>query len=526
MTYTPSPRSPGSANDDVQASIARGQEVPAGLDAKWLILDDLVCARDVYGIKDKTLAVLRGMLSWLQGDSPWMFAQNKKLTERCGGIPERTLTRHMGLLVEKGFAHRNLSPNGKRHPRKEGKKILYAFGYDLTPFFERAAEIRARAEELLASEAALTARSKLARDRLSRLRQALEDLGAEPALVKEISRERRRKPVPAVQEQLEAQARAALRALGGSPEEVLGALDTKKMAANNSHFGRHKQNPTYRNSSGGSRYSRTSAGERETKISLEERRASSPKLQTFQTSERRRSDRRGFEPPAKPCSSARMDAEPPALSPPRRTPPDVQNVLEMLTRKLQSGMRPPSRMCGDNSARPASENGLTAGNRAAEAAQVSSRSSAQLTTEPPVSEHRRSSQTVAEPENNHATGPSACLLPAGNEDPEASALPLAAVLEACPNALAFVPERPRSWSQLFDAAWQIGGWLNIGEALLAQACARLGREGLAVTILAVCERHEQIRQPAAYLRSLLAKPAFRPVDLLARQSKPTSALGW
>lgn len=88
------------------------------------------------------------------------------------------------------------------------------------------------------------------------------------------------------------------------------------------------------------------------------------------------------------------------------------------------------------------------------------------------------------------------------------------VLAACPGTLTFVEEQPRTWSQLFEAAWRIGRSLQIADDIMARAAGVFGRNGLAITLFAICERHASIRQPAAYLRALCHRPGFRPASLL------------
>lgn len=120
-------------------------------DPRWLVLSYVQQARRDLGISDREIAVLRGLLTFLSaedwGRSMIVFASNRVLAERCGGVEERTLRRRISRLEDAGLVLRRLSPNRKRYRVKEvdGSPAL-TFGIDLTPMAERLAELTERAE--------------------------------------------------------------------------------------------------------------------------------------------------------------------------------------------------------------------------------------------------------------------------------------------------------------------------------------------------------------------------------------------
>ena len=129
---------------------------------KWKIYDDVCAAKAAIGLSDRSLTVLKALLSFhpdtvLTGDGPVIvFPSNKNLAKRASGMAENTLRRHLATLVETGVIIRRDSPNGKRYARKgEGGEIETAFGFDLTLIVARAAEFQRLAAEAKAAEQVL-----------------------------------------------------------------------------------------------------------------------------------------------------------------------------------------------------------------------------------------------------------------------------------------------------------------------------------------------------------------------------------
>lgn len=132
---------------------------------KWEILRELSKAQAAFGISERDLTVLQGLLSFFPDDvlggstEMVVFPSNKAICERLNGMPCSTMRRHLARLVEAGLLMRRDSPNGKRYVRKHGAERV-AFGFDLSPIFCRAEEIARAAEAVRESE-----------ERLRRLRE-------------------------------------------------------------------------------------------------------------------------------------------------------------------------------------------------------------------------------------------------------------------------------------------------------------------------------------------------------------------
>lgn len=114
--------------------------MPLAKDPRWAVLDLVQTARETLGLKDRDITVLRGLLSlikpenWQSGQGMKVFASNKVLSERCDGIHERTLRRHLAKLCESGLITRNSSANRKRYILRNSEgQVLEAFGFDLNP---------------------------------------------------------------------------------------------------------------------------------------------------------------------------------------------------------------------------------------------------------------------------------------------------------------------------------------------------------------------------------------------------------
>jgi len=110
---------------------------------RWRLLDDLTEARAHYGLKDRTLQVLRALLSFLpRGERVDLvvFPSNRTLSTRLLGMPESTLRRHLSLLCDQGLIARRDSPNRKRF--RVGRQADLTFGLDLSPLFAATRTIR------------------------------------------------------------------------------------------------------------------------------------------------------------------------------------------------------------------------------------------------------------------------------------------------------------------------------------------------------------------------------------------------
>ena len=134
-------------------------EAPVPEVDKWQVFDALTRIGADFGLGDRTLGVLRVLLSFhpektLKDGRPMVvFASNAAICERAHGMPESTLRRHLVSLVEAGLILRHDSPNGKRYARRgPGGQIVRAFGFDLRPLLVRSVEIGQRAAEQAVQE--------------------------------------------------------------------------------------------------------------------------------------------------------------------------------------------------------------------------------------------------------------------------------------------------------------------------------------------------------------------------------------
>jgi replication initiation protein RepC len=150
-------------NFALQAEVERRQESLRSGNAgnykgkaeKWQLIRALSEAREVYGLSDRSIAVLDALSSFhqdreLDGSAPIIvFPSNAELSIRSRGMSPATLRRHLAALVEEGFIFRRDSANGKRFCRRNGSgQVEDAFGFDLAPFALRAEEILASAEKV------------------------------------------------------------------------------------------------------------------------------------------------------------------------------------------------------------------------------------------------------------------------------------------------------------------------------------------------------------------------------------------
>lgn len=133
---------------------------------RWELYKQLCVAKSVFGVNDRCLAVLSSLLSFYPENEISaktglvVFPSNRQLSLRAHGMPESTLRRHLGSLIDAGLIARRDSPNGKRYAYKtETGKVEEAFGFSFLPLLARAQEI-AEAAEKIQSEAKLLKRTR------------------------------------------------------------------------------------------------------------------------------------------------------------------------------------------------------------------------------------------------------------------------------------------------------------------------------------------------------------------------------
>ncbi|WP_433762944.1 plasmid replication protein RepC [Brucella anthropi] len=156
-------------NSDRQEKPKQGRGVN-----RWALYKQLCVAKAEFGLNDRCLAVLSSLLSFLPDDELHeksglvVFPSNRQLSLRAHGMPESTLRRHLASLIETGIIARKDSPTRKRYAHKDREGgVELAFGFSFAPLLDRASEIAAIADKILADQKAL----KRLRDEVSVMRR-------------------------------------------------------------------------------------------------------------------------------------------------------------------------------------------------------------------------------------------------------------------------------------------------------------------------------------------------------------------
>jgi len=220
---------------------------------KWELLRELSKAQAAFGVTERDLTVMQGLLSFFPDDALGgnaemvVFPSNKAICERLNGMPCSTMRRHLARLVEAGLLIRRDSPNGKRYVRKHGEERV-AFGFDLSPLYSRTEEIARAAEAVREAE-----------DRVRRLREVVSLMRRDLAALAEFGEEIqpglglwdqfRDKAVLTARalrrkltfEELSAY-RTDLEALLDHARNVIDGPETEEMNTNGAKFERHHHN--------------------------------------------------------------------------------------------------------------------------------------------------------------------------------------------------------------------------------------------------------------------------------------------
>lgn len=220
---------------------------------KWELLRELSKAQAAFGVSERDLTVLQGLLSFFPDDALGgnaemvVFPSNKAICERLNGMPCSTMRRHLARLVEAGLLMRRDSPNGKRYVRKHGEERV-AFGFDLSPLYCRTEEIARAAEAVREAE-----------DRVRRLREVVSLMRRDLAALAEFGEEIQ--PGIGLWDQLRDKAvltaralrrkltleelsafRADLEALLDRARNVIDGPEREEMNTNDASFERHHHN--------------------------------------------------------------------------------------------------------------------------------------------------------------------------------------------------------------------------------------------------------------------------------------------
>ena len=224
---------------------------------KWELLRELSKAQAAFGVSERDLTVLQGLLSFFPDDALGgnaemvVFPSNKAICERLNGMPCSTMRRHLARLVEAGLLMRRDSPNGKRYVRKHGEERV-AFGFDLSPLYCRSEEIARAAEAVREAE-----------ERVRRLREVVSlmrrDLAALAEFAEEIQpglglwdqlRDKAALTARALRRKLTFEElsayQAGLEALLDCARNAIDGPETEKMNTNDAHSERRHHNSNKR----------------------------------------------------------------------------------------------------------------------------------------------------------------------------------------------------------------------------------------------------------------------------------------
>jgi len=220
---------------------------------KWELLRELSKAQAAFGVSERDLTVLQGLLSFFPDDALGgntevvVFPSNKAICERLNGMPCSTMRRHLARLVEAGLLMRRDSPNGKRYVRKHGEERV-VFGFDLSPLYCRSEEIARAAEAVREAE-----------ERVRRLREVVSLMRRDLAALSEFGEEIR--PGLGLWDQLRDTAALTARALRrklsledlaayrveleahlDQARNIIDGPETEEMNTNDACFDRHHHN--------------------------------------------------------------------------------------------------------------------------------------------------------------------------------------------------------------------------------------------------------------------------------------------
>lgn len=220
---------------------------------KWELLRELSKAQAAFGVSERDLTVLQGLLSFFPDDALGgntemvVFPSNKAICERLNGMPCSTMRRHIARLVDAGLLMRRDSPNGKRYVRKHGEERV-AFGFDLSPLYCQSEEVARAAEAVREAE-----------DRVRRLREVVSlmrrDLAALAEFGEEVQpglglwdqfRDKAVLTARALRRKLTLEElsafRADLEALLDHARNVIDGPETEQMITNGANIERHHHN--------------------------------------------------------------------------------------------------------------------------------------------------------------------------------------------------------------------------------------------------------------------------------------------
>lgn len=211
---------------------------------RHIVIDLLRNAAPLLGLKAPVIATLDAMLSCLPPKRAHhtVFASNATLSFRRNGISDRTIRRHVALLMDIGLLERNDSPNRKRFMRSSSKEgTALRFGFDLSPLFNRLMEIaQMAAEAIRVTEQLAYLRSRI-RALASRQLEVAPDSHLPQEALKTIRRKLSAEQLQAILETLD---QAPVDTQIGTVEQQQSRTETNDLTASNGQIVRHHHKST------------------------------------------------------------------------------------------------------------------------------------------------------------------------------------------------------------------------------------------------------------------------------------------
>ncbi|MEL4377675.1 plasmid replication protein RepC [Brucella cytisi] len=115
------------------------------------------------------------------------------------------------------------------------------------------------------------------------------------------------------------------------------------------------------------------------------------------------------------------------------------------------------------------------------------------------------SKNINESELNLTSSPVAPPLSSMGSIPLPAGISLDLVLRACPDIRDYALGELSSWNGLIAASHIVSGFLGIAQTIYKEARSIMGLESLSIVIACLLQRADDIKCPAAYLRSLVQK---------------------
>lgn len=229
-------------------------ETTTKVQTKWTLIKLIQSLKSELKLNTRDCIVFSALISFLNKEQERaggiVFPSNKTLAERAAGLSERSLRRSFAALCATGLIERRDSSTKKRFPlRTHSGKIATAFGFDLSPAFQRLKELMAlkdrRDKELQAAKNLRTTMLTIRHDLLQRPHQLSQD---EVTFVDDLKSKLRRKLANNDLERLFEQ----LQKIASKDQTVATTpkpspkTDTKKLAATNGNSDRHHKNNNIR----------------------------------------------------------------------------------------------------------------------------------------------------------------------------------------------------------------------------------------------------------------------------------------